>query len=47
MKKIIYSPGTQEESAKVVHGIAAADASWYYMSELGNDILSFPSLLRT
>ena len=32
---------------KFFHGIAAADASWYSVNGLGNDILSLPSLLGT
>ena len=32
---------------KFVHGIAAADASWYSANKLVNGIPSFPSLLGT
>ena len=43
----IYSQAVQEEFVKFVLGIAAADASWYFVNELGNVILSLTSLLGT
>ena len=47
LKLFIYSPVTQEEFVKVVHGLAADDASWYSMNEIGNGIPILPLILGT